>query len=392
MKSVSKFSFSKNRLLIVLISFVALLICFAFCNNIEAQAKTVVITTPSQLRDINWKNKGFGPGNTYIIGNDMTLGDGDDATCILTKGKFTIDFNGHTVQNANNALGVFSLRGADVTMKDSKVKSDKPSVRSYGAGAIDMTAGKLTIQSGNYVGLSNGTNNPAGLHVGGGTCVVNNGFIGGDTIGADCAGGTLYINGGTFQTNYMFALADFGGGNIHISKARFISGQTTYGYHFAIGAYSPNNYYDFSKWLAKGSSFSQNFQVGYWNMQASVTAYPTMANYYAVSYETPELSVTSSVRKPTATALSSVKAGKKSFTAKWKKKSGITGYQLQYATNKGFNKSVKTITVSNAKTASKTVKKLKSKKKYYVRVRTYKSFNGTKLYSGWSTAKTVKTK
>ena len=277
-------------------------------------------------------------------------------------------------------------------MKDSKVSANKPSVRSYGAGAIDMTAGKLTISSGNYVGLSNGTNNPCGLHVGGGTCVVNGGFIGGDTIGADCSGGgTLYINGGTFQTNFWFALADFGNGNIHVSKGKFIGGQTTYGFHFALGAYSPNAYYDFSKWLANGSSFSTDFQTGYWNLQSSVTAYPTISNYYAVAYETPTLSVTSSVKKPAATSISSLKAGRKSFTVKWKKKTNISGYQIQYATNKNFSKG-KTVTVTGAKNASKTVKKLKGKKKYYVRVRTYKKFNGTSLYSKWSASKTVTTK
>ena len=44
----------------------------------------------------------------------------------------------------------------------------------------------------------------------------------------------------------------------------------------------------------------------------------------------------------------------------------------------------------------KTVKKLKSKKLYYGKVRTYKNvkINGktTKLYSGWSSYKKVKTK
>lgn len=120
------------------------LVFFFAANAVPAEAKTITIKSPEDLRDINWANKGFGAGNTYVIGADMTLGDGEYATCRLTKGKFTIDFNGHTVQNANNALGVFSISGADVIFKDSKVNSTKPSVRSYGASAIDMTAGKLT--------------------------------------------------------------------------------------------------------------------------------------------------------------------------------------------------------------------------------------------------------
>ena len=52
----------------------------------------------------------------------------------------------------------------------------------------------------------------------------------------------------------------------------------------------------------------------------------------------------------------------------------------------------KTVTVSSYKTTSKTVKSLKAKKKYYVRVRTYKTVSGTKYYSSWSKAKSVTTK
>ena len=91
-----------------------------------------------------------------------------------------------------------------------------------------------------------------------------------------------------------------------------------------------------------------------------------------------------------------VSSGKKAFTAKWKKISAATGYQIQYATDKSFKKNRKTVTVSKNKTTSKKISKLKAKKKYYVRIRTYKSVkvNGknTKVYSGWSKAKTVKTK
>ncbi|MBR1763701.1 MAG: fibronectin type III domain-containing protein, partial [Eubacterium sp.] len=81
------------------------------------------------------------------------------------------------------------------------------------------------------------------------------------------------------------------------------------------------------------------------------------------------------------------------FTAKWSKQATqTTGYQIQYATNSKFTKNKKTVTVKGTKTTSKTVSKLKAKKKYYVRVRTYKTVNGKKYYSGWSKAKTVTTK
>lgn len=90
---------------------------------------------------------------------------------------------------------------------------------------------------------------------------------------------------------------------------------------------------------------------------------------------------------PKATTLTSVKAGNDAFTAKWKKTS-CSGYQIQYSTNKNF-KNAKT--VSNNKTSS-TIKKLANKKKYYVRIRTYKAVDKKSAYSSWSAAKIVTTK
>ena len=100
---------------------------------------------------------------------------------------------------------------------------------------------------------------------------------------------------------------------------------------------------------------------------------------------------------PKKTTLSGVKAGKKKMTVKWKKQSKqVTGYQVQYSVNKKFKKGVKTSTIKKYKTTSASIGKLKAKKKYYVRVRTYKTvkINGksTKLYSDWSKAKAVKIK
>ena len=96
---------------------------------------------------------------------------------------------------------------------------------------------------------------------------------------------------------------------------------------------------------------------------------------------------------PKGTAISSLSKLKKAFTAKWKKQSAQTsGYQLLYSTNSKFKSRNKYVTVSSYKTTSKTIKKLAAKKKYYVKIRTYKSVSGKKYYSGWSAAKTVVTK
>lgn len=100
---------------------------------------------------------------------------------------------------------------------------------------------------------------------------------------------------------------------------------------------------------------------------------------------------------PKGTGVSKVTAAKKGFKVTWKKqKTQTTGYQVQYSTDKNFKKNNKTVTISKNSTTSKSVGKLKAKKKYYVRVRTYKTvkFGGksVKLYSGWSKAKSVTTK
>jgi hypothetical protein len=79
------------------------------------------------------------------------------------------------------------------------------------------------------------------------------------------------------------------------------------------------------------------------------------------------------------------------FTAKWKKQTQVTGYQIQYATNSKFTKA-KTIAISKNTTISKAIKKLKGNKKYYVRIRTYTKAGGNKYYSAWSGVKNVKVK
>lgn len=96
--------------------------------------------------------------------------------------------------------------------------------------------------------------------------------------------------------------------------------------------------------------------------------------------------------KPKGTSLSKLTSKSKGFKIKWKKQPvQISGYQIQYATKSSFsNKKTKTIT-SQTKTTI-TLKKLKAKKKYYVRIRTYKVVSGKKLYSAWSGVKKVKTK
>ena len=93
------------------------------------------------------------------------------------------------------------------------------------------------------------------------------------------------------------------------------------------------------------------------------------------------------------TTLKSAKNAKgRKLVVKWKKNTAGNGYQIQYSTSKKFAKGNKTKTISKNKTTSYTIKKLKKKKTYYVRIRTYKKVSGKTYYSGWSSVKKVKIK
>ncbi len=96
---------------------------------------------------------------------------------------------------------------------------------------------------------------------------------------------------------------------------------------------------------------------------------------------------------PKATTLSKVTSPKKKqIKLTWKKQTTqTTGYQIQYSTSSSF-KNAKSVTVSKNKTTSKTIQKLTSKKKYFVRIRTYKTVNKVKYYSSWSKSKSIKVK
>ncbi|MCD7893246.1 MAG: L,D-transpeptidase family protein [Erysipelotrichaceae bacterium] len=94
---------------------------------------------------------------------------------------------------------------------------------------------------------------------------------------------------------------------------------------------------------------------------------------------------------PVKTSIKSLTKGEYAFTVKWTKKTTqVTGYQIQYSTSSSFsNATTKTITKNS--TTSKKISSLKGNKKYYVRIRTYKTVSGTKYYSGWSSSKSVTT-
>lgn len=104
-----------------------------------------------------------------------------------------------------------------------------------------------------------------------------------------------------------------------------------------------------------------------------------------------------STAKPKKTQISRIvsKGGRK-IVIVWKAKPGVSGYQIQCSLKKNFKKGTKTYTIKGKKKTSKTIKKLKAKKKYFIRVRSFTKtkVNGKtkKVFSKWSKVKKVKVK
>lgn len=117
---------------------------------------------------------------------------------------------------------------------------------------------------------------------------------------------------------------------------------------------------------------------------ATITVTASGSNYNTV---TKKITIKVAPKKQSVKA----KTAKKKLTITWTKDSNATGYQVQIATKKNL-KGAKTYTVKSYKTYKKTISKLKSKKKYYVRVRSYKTVGKTKLYGAYSTVKSYKVK
>ena len=115
--------------------------------------------------------------------------------------------------------------------------------------------------------------------------------------------------------------------------------------------------------------------------KANVTITVAAGTRYAAASKTVTITVI-----PAKTSLRSVKS--KTATVTWKKAKSISGYQISYSQNSSMKKA-KTLTVKGSATRA-TLKKLVSKKKYYVRIRTYKVVSGKKYYSKWSSKKSVK--
>lgn len=92
---------------------------------------------------------------------------------------------------------------------------------------------------------------------------------------------------------------------------------------------------------------------------------------------------------PKPAELASVIVKNDSLVVRWtKQKEEVSGYQVQYSQEKSFDNQT-TVTINNSDISSYTIKKLKTGKKYFVRIRSFKTSQGEKYFSEWSKIKST---
>ncbi len=141
--------------------------------------------------------------------------------------------------------------------------------------------------------------------------------------------------------------------------------------------------------LRKGTDYDVTYSSGRKNVGKYAVKITLKGNYYGT--KTLYFNI-----NPKGTTIAKLTPKSKSFTVQWNKQTNqTTGYQIQYSVYSNFS-GAKTITMPKNTYYAKSVTGLSGNKRYYVRVRTYKTvkFNGKNynLYSPWSSAKYTTTK
>lgn len=153
-------------------------------------------------------------------------------------------------------------------------------------------------------------------------------------------------------------------------------------------------YYDYNqkKWIFAGKTSATEYRIK--ELKKGTTYKFRVRAYKTVSGKQHFGSYSSSLKtstKPKVTKINNITTKNNKVTIKWKKVSAVTGYAIYMSTNKnnGYEK-IKTIKGKN--TIKYTTKKLNKNKTYYFKIRTYKTVDGKKVYSSYSTIKKIKVK
>lgn len=165
-----------------------------------------------------------------------------------------------------------------------------------------------------------------------------------------------------------------------------------FGYYFDDDR-QPHKYNDFKIYGYTGSE-AQRYAVdnGFAFISLGKAKNPVKVAKTAISTKT----IKPIISKPKKATIKKLTPKKKALKVIWKKVSGAKGYEIKLATNKKFTKNKKTVKVKKGSATSKTIKKLKSGKKYYVKIRAYKkvTIDGYTVTANgaWSKVKSKKIK
>ncbi|MGN0521480.1 MAG: fibronectin type III domain-containing protein, partial [Eubacterium sp.] len=146
-------------------------------------------------------------------------------------------------------------------------------------------------------------------------------------------------------------------------------------------SYTVSKIYTNNKKTALQPNKSYKFRIrAYFSATVNGTKYTKYGGYVSLTQRT----------KPKTPAFKKVTKGKSYLKFTWGKDSSVNGYELVLATDSKYTKNVQKKTVKKNSTTSYTFKNLKKGKTYYVRIRSYKTVDGKKIYSAYS--KTFKIK
>ncbi len=176
--------------------------------------------------------------------------------------------------------------------------------------------------------------------------------------------------------------------NNKITASNFTKKYSSKAQTFSIGAKQAGNakltYSSNNKSVKVNSSGKVTIAKGFIGKATiTITANATSA------YNKVTKKITITVNPPAVKISKLSNTSKKTMTVKWAKTTAVTGYQIQYSTDKNFKKGVKTVTVKKNSTTSSAIKNLTKNKKYYVRIRSYKTVSKVNYYSSWSSVKNI---
>lgn len=110
-------------------------------------------------------------------------------------------------------------------------------------------------------------------------------------------------------------------------------------------------------------------------------------NYKAASKT---IKVTIAPARPTVTGITNPSKG--NVVLRWKKETKLKGFEIQYSVNRKFSSGAKKVSIPSGNASALRIKQLKKGKTYYFRMRSYCMAEEKKLYSSWSSVRSMKVK